>query len=627
MSYLLEAAARTGGGPPAAAALASTPASPTGQTPLTMAVTHGSPAHLTCAAALVTAGANWLGVNGRGDTPLHAAARAGRAGALRFLLGCTVRVGARPALLAAVVVQSPSAGRVRLVDARNRAGLAPLDLAVLSGSAPAVAALLSAGADGLALLPRAGAAAARAAPGSTLLHLAAARGMMAVSGVLVDASAATRRGGSGGGGADLRSVRDAFGRLPARVAAAQGHPALARAIVPPPDAAGRGEVVPQAAAPARVAQQQPRCTPTAILEAVARRAGLLLDLALAEHDQGGGGRARDTAGLADAVAATAAALARQAGEAAASPVGVAALVRALATVAGGAAKATKPASTTTTNPTLGAAALAMAASAAIAAACPAAAPGPASATTTPATAGLANGADPGAAAAFTAAVCVTLSAAPADLLSATAVVIAGEPRREEEVRPRMGLAAWLQRAVGCGRPAEEEERGPAAPAWAVPAGAAPLLAPAPPAAAASTWASHGGAWAHALEAAEAEEEGGGGAGPFWLRRTRRAADTPPRSSAASSGDGEASPVAAATPEPSPPPPPPPALLAAQPPPPPPVCPVCMDARPNVRAAPCGHALCGGCAAELVTRGGVLGPGPVCPFCRGMIGGVVGVGAE
>ena len=618
-----------------------------------MALTHGTPAHLACAAALLAAGADWLAPNRRGDTPLHAAARAGRAGALRFLLAATVRVGPRPARLGAVVVHAPpgssaSPGRVRLVDARTAAGLAPLDLAVLAGSAPAVAALLAAGADGLALLPRAASGAARAAPGSSLLHLAAARGLAAVAGVLVDAgtAAATRRGG---GAADLRSVRDAFGRLPARVAAGQGFPELARSLAPPPPppppgggggrGGGGGEGgaggPPHQPGTAPAAATSTARTPDRVLAAIAARAGLLLDLSRAEAAEPREGcRRTDADDLAAAVAAAATALAPPPPRHARPD--VSALVRSLAIVAGGGAKAA--ATTSTSAATVGAAALARAAANAIAAACPAAAP-PAACTsssgvraaTSPATAGLVAGADPSAAAAFTAAVCVTLSAAPADLLSATAVVIAGEPLGGgvasfgEAGRPAAGLAAWLKRAVGCvGRPADGEHvrMDAAAPA------AGPSLASLTSSSSRATtptadaaWFTYGGAWAHAnaMLGEGGEEDARMVGGPFW-RRGRR-------SPSSGGGVGAVASSPAPPPQPPQPPPPPPALLPIQAVSLPSTCPVCMDAPPNVRAAPCGHALCSGCAGELLLRGGVLGPAPLCPFCRGTIGGVVGVVEE
>ena len=134
-----------------------------------MAAMHGTRPHLEALEELLLRGADCLTPNGRGDNPLHAAARAGRSASLRALLSSRVAVTSsgsddgsdeatppRVARLGDLVVPRDSwAGRssqssspssqqpaTRLIDARGPHGLSPLDLAVLSGSAPSVATLV-----------------------------------------------------------------------------------------------------------------------------------------------------------------------------------------------------------------------------------------------------------------------------------------------------------------------------------------------------------------------------------------------------------------------------------------------------------------------------------------------------
>lgn len=140
---------------------------------LAMAAMHGTRQHLEALEELLLRGADCLTPNGRGDNPLHAAARAGRSASLRALLSSRVAVTSsggsddgsdeatpppRVARLGDLVVPRDSwAGRsssssssssssqqpaTRLIDARGPHGLSPLDLAVLSGSAPSVATLV-----------------------------------------------------------------------------------------------------------------------------------------------------------------------------------------------------------------------------------------------------------------------------------------------------------------------------------------------------------------------------------------------------------------------------------------------------------------------------------------------------
>ena len=415
-----------------------------------LAALHGTRAHVAVLMELLRRGADVVTPNARGDGPLHAAARGGRAAPLAALLAARVVLPGRaaPVRLADVAV-GPGTPPERYVDQRSsKHGLTPLELAVLSGAPAAVASLLAAGADACCLLPRRAASSARVAPGSTALHVAAAHGTAAAAAVLLDYSSHRAL--------DLRAVRDSFGRTAARVAAAAGHAALARALAPPRRSASSSAARALGASPSSSGTLTPgddddggasTVARGATLAALAGRARLLLAL-----DRAAGTLSPDAASTHPARTSTAdeadldavLALVAAANAAAASAAGGGApgaslrgLVASLATVAAGAAKATAlapppaAASASPPAPTPAAAALARAAAAAVAAACPAT-----SAPSAPVPPRL-GATDPHKAASYCAAVARTLAASPAEVLSATAIVMAGpvaRPRRRRAAR-------------------------------------------------------------------------------------------------------------------------------------------------------------------------------------------------
>jgi len=197
-----------------------------GQTPLHIACSHG---HADCARFLLANGADRCRADSRGDLPLHLAAARGYLGVMLMLL--------------TEFVPQEAADMPRFVDARNNAGFTPLHFAVWGKYSAAVQILVQHGADIGARNTQPSAEQLPCPGNSTPLHLAAARGHVEISRILLktyfervlEPLILAQRGGQPlplAPANDPRAQYNASGHMPYQVAQRNGFFSLAMMLRP-----------------------------------------------------------------------------------------------------------------------------------------------------------------------------------------------------------------------------------------------------------------------------------------------------------------------------------------------------------------------------------------------------------